>query len=86
MVDLLNEKFKSLYTPSGELTLDEAVIPFRGQLRFKVYMKNKPNKYGARLEVVADASNGVVMASYYPMYRKTVKWWKKLFFGLFTMA
>ena len=26
------------------------------------------------------------MASYYPMYRKTVKWWKKVFFGLFTMA
>lgn len=61
MVDLMNDKFKTLYTPSSNLTLDEAMIPFRGRLGFKVYMKNKPNKYGVRLEVVADAANGVVL-------------------------
>lgn len=60
MVDLLNRRFKELYTPSANLTIDEAMIPFRGRLSFKVYMKNKPNKYGVRLEVVADADNGVV--------------------------
>ena len=61
LVDLLNRKFKELYTPSAEITIDEAMIPFRGRLRFKVYMKNKPNNYGVRLEVVADANTGVVL-------------------------
>ena len=61
LVDLLNRKFKELYTPSEDLTVDEAMIPFRGRVAFKVYMKNKPNKYGVRLEVVADASTGVVL-------------------------
>lgn len=61
MVDLLNQKFRELYTPSENLTLDEAMIPFRGRVSFKVYMKNKPNKYGVRLEVVTDADNGVVL-------------------------
>ena len=57
-VNLLNQKFKELYSPSPDLTLDEAMIPFRRRVRFKVYMKGKPNKYGVRLEVVADAANG----------------------------
>ena len=61
LVDLLNAKFKELYTPSCNITLDEAMIPFRGRIAFKVYMKNKPNKYGIRLEVVADAENGIVL-------------------------
>ena len=26
------------------------------------------------------------MISYYPLYRRSVKWWKKVFFGLFTIA
>lgn len=59
-IDLLNQKFKELYTPSANLTIDEAMIPWRGRLHFKVYMKNKPNKYGVRLEVVADSTNGIV--------------------------
>lgn len=61
LLDHLNRKFKELYTPSEHLTLDEAIVPFRGRIRFKVYMKNKPNKYGIRLEVVCDASNGIVL-------------------------
>lgn len=37
------------------------MIPCTGQLRFNVYKKYKPHKYGVRLEVVADTSNGLVM-------------------------
>jgi hypothetical protein len=59
--DLINNKIKSIYTPSGFLTVDEGMVPFRGRLSFRVYMKNKPNKYGIRIEMVCDATNGVVV-------------------------
>ena len=61
LYDLLNRRFKDLYTASPNLTIDEAIAPFRGSLSFKVYMKNKPQKYGVRIECVADASSGVVV-------------------------
>ena len=60
MVNRLNEKFKILYT-SETITVDEAMIPFKGRLAFRVYIQNKPNKYGVRLEVVANAANSVVL-------------------------
>ena len=41
-VNLLNQKFKELYHPSPDLTL-EAMIALRRRVTFNVYMKGKPN-------------------------------------------
>ena len=54
-------RFKNLYTPSSNLTIDEAIASFKGRVSFQVYMKNKPQKYGVRIECVADAANRVVI-------------------------
>ncbi|GFN85856.1 PiggyBac transposable element-derived protein [Plakobranchus ocellatus] len=43
-VDYLNAKFKEVYQPQREVCNDEAMIPFNGRSRFKVYMKDKPTK------------------------------------------
>ncbi len=37
------------------VTIDEAMIPFKGRLRFKQYMKDKPTKWGIKVFVLADA-------------------------------
>ena len=42
------------------VTIDEAMIPFKGRLGFKQYMKNKPTKWGIKAFVRSDATNGYV--------------------------
>ncbi len=44
LLDLVIPKFESVYTLHKELSLDEAMIKFRGRLGFKQYMKDKPTK------------------------------------------
>ena len=36
------------------------MIPFKGRLTFKQYMKNKPTKWGIKVFVLSDATNGYV--------------------------
>ena len=60
LLDLLIPKFESEYHIHQECTIDEAMIPFKGRLAFKQYMKAKPTKWGIKVFVLADASNGYI--------------------------
>jgi hypothetical protein len=57
VIDYLQKRFE-LYELSANLTIDEVMCPFRGCWQGRVYMKNKPNKWGAWLDCVCDAQNG----------------------------
>ena len=59
-LDLLSERMQSVYRPNREVSIDEAMIPFKGRLSFLQYMKAKPTKWGIKLFVLADAHNGYV--------------------------
>ena len=52
--------FESEYTLHESVTIDEAMIPFKGRLSFKQYIKNKPVKWGIKAFVLSDAINGYV--------------------------
>ena len=56
----LRRTFTSLYTPKQKLCIDEAICPWRGKLRFRVYMKDKPNKWGIKLYELCESSSGYV--------------------------
>jgi len=58
--DHLRDKFKELYTPQQNIAIDEAICPFKGRLRFKVYMKDKPHKWGIKFYEVCESSSGYV--------------------------
>ena len=60
LLDLLIPKFESEYHIHQECTIDEAMIPFKGRLAFKQYMKAKPTKWGIKVFVLADATNGYI--------------------------
>jgi hypothetical protein len=45
VIEHLQTHFRELYEPSANLTIDEAMCPFRGRGHGKVYMWKKPNKY-----------------------------------------
>ncbi|GFO07151.1 PiggyBac transposable element-derived protein 4 [Plakobranchus ocellatus] len=59
-VDYLNAKFKEVYQSQREMCIDEAMIPFKGRSRFKVYMKDKPTKGGFKLYELCESSSGYV--------------------------
>ena len=52
----------SLYSnPSGNVTIDEMTVPYRGfKCGFVVYNKDKPNPYGIKLWMLADAEQRFV--------------------------
>ena len=41
------------FSTSENVTIDERVVPFTGNCRFKVYMQNKPDKYGMKVWVMS---------------------------------
>ncbi|KAK9695310.1 Transposase IS4 [Popillia japonica] len=49
LVDLLNEKFKRIIFPDENLCIDETMVPFRGRLKFRQYVKGKRHKFGIKL-------------------------------------
>ena len=57
---LLISQFQSLYTLHQEVTIDEAMIPFKGRLSFKQYIKAKPTKWGIKVFVLSDTTNGYI--------------------------
>lgn len=60
LLNLIVPLFESEYEMHQQCTIDEAMIPFKGRLGFKQYMKDKPTKWGIKVFVLADATNGYV--------------------------
>ncbi|KAF2902808.1 hypothetical protein ILUMI_03379 [Ignelater luminosus] len=44
----LVQKYQDVYIPDQKLCIDETIVPFRGRLRFRQYMKNKKLKFGIK--------------------------------------
>lgn len=60
-IDLINKKTVESYQPGQNLTIDEGMCPFRGRIHFRVYMKNKPHKYGMKLYILSDPLTGYTL-------------------------
>ena len=58
LLDIVTPKFESEYNLSESISIDEAMIPFKGRLSFKQYMKDKPVKHGIKVFVLADGKYG----------------------------
>lgn len=49
------ENCRKNYTPSEYVTVDEQLLSFRGRCPFKMYIPNKPDKYGIKIVMLCDA-------------------------------
>ncbi|KAL9978523.1 hypothetical protein ACROYT_G016049 [Oculina patagonica] len=49
------------YSPTKNISIDEGMIAFKGRLSFRQYLPAKPTKYGIKVWMAADASNGFVI-------------------------
>ena len=50
------EVCKTKYKPSSYVTIDEQLVGFRGHCPFRMYIPNKPAKYGLKLVLLCDVS------------------------------
>ena len=58
VLDHLQAKFKELYVLDRNISVDESMIPFKGQLSWIQRMPQKPVKVGIKVFVLAEASTG----------------------------
>jgi hypothetical protein len=49
LVDLLNERNRSVLRPGRDVVIDETMVPWRGRLIFRQYIPGKSHKYGVKL-------------------------------------
>ncbi|CAF4946948.1 unnamed protein product [Pieris macdunnoughi] len=56
MWDLFITACQENQKPSCYLTIDEQLLGFRGRCPFRIYIPNKPNKYGVKIEMLVDNS------------------------------
>ena len=60
ILNYLNNKFSSLFTPGRDQSIDEAMIPFKGHSSMKQYMPKKPIKRGFKVWMRAESKSGYV--------------------------
>ena len=57
-VDVLGRRFKECYYPERAVAVDESICPFRGRIKFRVYIPNKPNKWGIKIYALCESQSG----------------------------
>ncbi|KAL2079792.1 hypothetical protein ACEWY4_025536 [Coilia grayii] len=58
LFDHMRAACKSSYHPRRELAVDERMVATKAKTGFTQYIRNKPTKWGIKLYVMADSSNG----------------------------
>lgn len=48
LIDMLNNNYRTDYTTSEDLCINESLIPFRGRITFRQYNRQKRHKYGMK--------------------------------------
>ena len=59
--DCVRQKCQVNFSPSKNISVDEGMIGYGGRLSFRQYMQVKPTKYGIKMWMAADSSNGYVL-------------------------
>lgn len=59
--DQLCNLFEGSFYPEENLTIDEGTCGFRGRVHFRVYNKDKPDKYGMKIYMLCDSATGYIL-------------------------
>ena len=59
-LDLVMRNAQQLYRLDRDVSIDETMVPHKGRLSFKQYIKNKPVCWGIKLWVLCEAQTGYV--------------------------
>ena len=59
-MDMLRQKFNSVYCPPANLTVDESLVLYKGRLLFKQDLRTKMARYGIKMFELAIA-DGILL-------------------------
>ena len=57
---IISRNVEREYRLSRDISIDETMVPHKGRLSFKQYIKNKPKRWGIKLWVLCQADTGYV--------------------------
>ena len=60
IMNMLKERFNTVYYPPEHITVDESLILFKGRLLFKQYIKSKRSRFGIKFYELSTA-NGILL-------------------------
>lgn len=60
LIEGIIPNFQSAYTPARDISIDESMIPFKGRLSFKQFMRAKRTRFGIKTWVLAESLTGYV--------------------------
>ncbi len=58
LLDLLASALETTYNLGQNVSIDDSMIPFKGRLKYKQYIPNKPHAWGIKAFVLADSQSG----------------------------
>ena len=61
MLETVNKKCRENYIPGQNLSVDEAMIGFKGRIQWKQYLPKKPTKWGFKIWSLADSETGYLL-------------------------
>ena len=73
LLDVITKQFREVYNPAQNLSIDEAMIAFKGRLSIKQYMPQKPIKRGIKVWCCASSENGFVSGGWLKGWRRRDK-------------
>lgn len=60
ILDHMKAMSRHYFNPGDKVAIDESTISFKGKVVFRVYNPNKPTKFGMKIFVVSDSTNGYI--------------------------
>lgn len=64
MFNIFIENCKKCYTPEPFFFVDEMLVAFRGRSSFRMYVPQKPAKYGLKIQCLTDAKPHCMVNAY----------------------
>ena len=61
LLDFFLERFQTIYKPNQQLSLDEAMIPWRGSLRIRTYNSGKLINCGLLVPMVTESTSDYIL-------------------------
>lgn len=56
LINLLRERFRKVYNPGKELSVDESLVLYKGRLKFKQFIRTKRARFGIKLYELCPSS------------------------------
>ena len=61
LIEQLQRKFPAHYKPGKEISIDEAMVKFKGRVHIKQYIRGKPTPWGIKVWCAADPRTGYLL-------------------------